>query len=114
MLPGSPAACRIFTQRLPDSNTHAFWALALFVSVQIADGILTAVGIGRFGAGIEANPILVRSMMAVGSTPALCAAKSIAIGAGTLLHAYSYHLVLAVLTVAYVFATILPWTLLLN
>ena len=104
----------ILEKKLPNSNTRAFWALALFVSVQIADGVLTQVGIGRFGTAIEANPILVRSILLLGSVPALCAAKSIAIVAGALLHTYSYHLVLAVLTVAYVFATVLPWALLLN
>jgi hypothetical protein len=81
---------------------------------QIADGVLTAVGISRFGPGIEANPILVRSILTFGSFAALCAAKSVAIAAGTLLHAYSYYLVLALLTVAYVFATVLPWTFVLN
>jgi hypothetical protein len=108
------AARQVFSQKLPNSNTRACWALALFIAVQIADGVLTAVGIGRFGPGIEANPILVHTMILFGSSAALCAAKSVAIAAGAVLHVYSYHLMLAILTVAYVFATLLPWTLLLN
>lgn len=102
------------SRRLPNSNTRAFWALALFIAVQVADGVLTAVGVSRFGLDIEANPLLVRSMLLLGPAPALLGAKSVAILAGGLLHIYSYHLVLALLTVAYVFATLLPWTVLLN
>src|SRR4026209_2713802 len=109
--PGVRAA---LSARLPHSNTRALWAFALFVAVQVGDGVLTVVGIDRFGPGIEANPILVHTIMAFGSVPALCAAKSIAIVAGSFLHAYSYHLVLAALTVAYVFATLIPWALLLT
>ncbi len=103
-----------FAARLPNSNTRAFWALALFIAVQVADGVLTAVGIGRFGTTIEANPLLVRSMVTLGSAPALLLAKGVAIVAGTLLHVHSYHLVLALLTVAYVFATLIPWAILLG
>jgi hypothetical protein len=102
------------SRRLPNSNTRAFWALALFVAVQVADGVLTAVGIGRFGPSIEANPLLVHSIVTLGSTPALLMAKAVAILAGTLLHVHSYHLVLALLTVTYVFATLIPWVILLG
>jgi hypothetical protein len=102
------------SMRLPNSNTRAFWALALFVAVQIGDGVLTAVGIGRFGPSIEANPLLVHSIVTFGSAPALLTAKAVAIVAGGLLHAHSYHLVLALLTVAYVFATLIPWAILLG
>jgi hypothetical protein len=110
-----PAGLRSsLSRRLPNSNTRAFWALALFVAVQIADGVLTAVGIGRFGPSIEANPLLVHSMVTFGSAPALLMAKAVAIVAGGLLHAHSYHLVLALLTVAYVFATLIPWAILLG
>jgi hypothetical protein len=110
-----PAGSRLgLSATLPNSDTRAYWALALFVAVQIADGVLTAVGIGRFGPTIEANPILVHSIQAFGSGPALLGAKSVAILAGSLLHAHSYHLVLTLLTVAYVFATLIPWAILLG
>lgn len=102
------------SRRLPNSGTRAFWALALFIAVQVADGVLTAVGIGRFGPTIEGNPLLVHSILTLGSTPALLIAKAVAILAGTLLHIHSYHLVLAFLTVAYVFATVIPWAILLG
>ena len=99
---------------LPNSKTHAIWTLALFAAVQVADGVLTSLGIARFGMGVEANPLLVRSMVAFGSGSVLLAAKSIAILGGSVLHTYSYHLLLAVLTVGYVFATVLPWALILG
>jgi hypothetical protein len=103
-----------FSRRLPDTDTRAFLALALFIAVQVGDGVLTAVGIGRFGPSIEANPLLVHSILALGYAPALVLAKGVAIVAGTLLHVHSYHLVLALLTVAYVFATLIPWAILLG
>ena len=78
---------------LPNSSTRAFWALALFVAVQVADGVLTALGIARFGQGVEANPIIVHSMLAFGSGAALVMAKTVAIAGGTLLYVHSYHLV---------------------
>jgi hypothetical protein len=113
-LPNPGARAWHFAKTLPDSKTRAIWALALFAAVQVADGVLTSLGIARFGMGIEGNPLLVRSMIAFGSGSVLLAAKSIAILGGSVLHAYSYHLLLAVLTVGYVFATVLPWALLLG
>jgi hypothetical protein len=105
---------RLVQQRLPGSSLHALWALGLFVFVQIADGVLTAVGIARFGPAVEANPLLVHSIQTYGAGAALVAAKSVAILGGGVLHAYSYHLLLAFLTVGYVFATLIPWALLLS
>ena len=105
---------RHLTKPLPGSQTRAFWALALFAAVQIGDGVLTAVGVARFGSSAEANPLLVHSIHTLGPAPALAAAKLIAITGGGVLHVYSYHLVLALLTVGYVFATLIPWAFLLN
>jgi hypothetical protein len=99
---------------LPNSRTNALWAFGLFIAVQVADGILTAVGVARFGLGVEANPLLVHSIQTMGTSAALVAAKTVAIIGGGVLHLYSYHLVLALLTVAYVFATVLPWAMLLG
>lgn len=101
-------------ETLPNSKTRAILALALFAAVQVADGVLTALGVARFGMGVEANPLLVHAMIAFGSASVLVAAKMIAILGGSVLHAYSYDLVLAALTAGYVFATVLPWALLLG
>jgi len=99
---------------LPNSRTHAYWALALFIAVQLADGILTSIGVARYGTGVEANPLLVHSMLSYGSWTTLVAAKIVAILGGSVLHVYAYDLVLATLTAGYVFATVLPWSLLLS
>jgi len=110
----SLAARMLVSKPLPNSRTKALWALALFVAVQVADGILTAVGVARFGPGVEANPLLVHSIETFGTGAALIGAKAIAIIGGSVLHAYSYYLVLAVLTVGYVYVTLLPWAMLLG
>jgi len=99
---------------LPNSSTRAYWPLALFVAVQLADGILTSNGVARYGTSVEANPLLVHSMLSYGSWTTLVAAKVVAILGGSVLHVYRYDLVLAGLTAAYVFATVLPWSLLLG
>jgi hypothetical protein len=99
---------------LPNTRTHACWTFALFVAVQLADGILTSIGVARFGTGVEANPLLVHSMAAYGSWTTLAAAKIVAVLGGSVLHVYAYDLVLASLTAGYVFATVLPWSLLLG
>jgi hypothetical protein len=107
------AALPRLSKPLPNSKTNALWALALFIAVQIADGVLTLAGIARFGTGVEGNPVLVYSIQIFGSGVSLLCAKAVAIAGGSVLHVYSYHLVLAILTVGYVFATLIPWALLL-
>ena len=99
---------------LPNSRTHACLALALFIAVQLADGVLTSIGVARFGPSVEANPLLVHSMVSYGSWTTLLAAKFVAILGGSVLHVYWYDFVLAALTAGYVFATVLPWSLLLG
>jgi len=99
---------------LPNSRMRAWLPLMLFVVVQIADGVLTHLGIVRFGVGAEANPLLVHSMMSIGSTSTLMVAKSVAIAGGGVLHVHAYYLLLAMITVGYVFATVLPWALILG
>jgi len=101
------------TITLPGSETRAFSALALFAAVQLADGALTLAGVARFGPGAESNPILFVSMMTLGAGTALSIAKLLAILLATVLHAARLHTALALLTIFYVFAAVLPWTWLL-
>ena len=96
--------------RLPGSETRAIALLALFVSVQIADALLTSLGIARFGAGVEANPILRFWVTLFGSAAVLSVAKSSAVASATMLDRWSQYFVLALLTVLYVFVAIVPWT----
>jgi hypothetical protein len=101
------------TLTLPGSATRGMSAVALFAAVQVADGILTLAGIARFGPGVESNPILSVSMMALGAAPALSIAKIVAVLLATVLHGARCHLMLALLTILYVFVALLPWTVLL-
>ncbi len=96
-------------RKLSGSETRGIAILALFASVQLADAIWTAQGIARFGAGIEANPLLAFLVSTCGVAGALIAAKGVAIASGALLHATARDLALSVLTVAYVFGAIVPW-----
>ena len=99
--------------RLPGSNTRALWTLALFAAIQLADGVLTAAGIARFGLHIEGNPLIDLAARSVGVGSALVAAKLLALGGATVLYLQARHLTLALLTVGYVAGAILPWMLVL-
>ena len=105
---------RSFTMTLPGSKSRAFWALLLFVAVQIADGAQTYMGILRFGPAIEANPLLAFCATMFGASAALVVAKTVAIIGGATLHVFSQHFILAALTVACVFGAIVPWAMVLN
>jgi hypothetical protein len=95
---------------LPGSTTRGIAAVALFTAVQLADAILTAEGVGRFGLGMESNPVIALSMAAIGAGTTLSIAKMIAVAGAMGLHGCRCHLVLALLTVFYVFVAVLPWT----
>ena len=84
-----------------------------FMLVQVLDGALTYLGISIWGPGIEGNPILSSAIAYAGTVPSLTAAKSIAIGFGMILHLYRVHTLVAVLTVFYIAAAIIPWMALL-
>jgi hypothetical protein len=81
-----------------------------FLIVQCLDGVLTYLGVCRWGPGIEANP-LVNSVVAVAGLGAgLAGAKLVAMGFGILLHLRQVHGIVALLTALYIAAAILPWT----
>jgi hypothetical protein len=103
----------IFSQTLPGSTTRAISPVALFVAVQIADAFLTVAGVSRFGMAMEGNPVLLRSMMLLGPSTTLLGAKSIAVLCGGILYRCERHLILALLTIVYVFGAIVPWSLIL-
>jgi hypothetical protein len=84
-----------------------------FLLVQVLDGALTYLGIAIWGPGIEGNPLLSSAMAYAGVGTGLAAAKSVAIGFGIILHLYRVHTLVAIITVFYVAAAIIPWTALL-
>jgi len=101
------------TLTLPGSATRGIAAVALFAAVQVADGVLTVAGVARFGPTVESNPILAQSIDAIGAATTLTIAKTFAVVMGTILHGTRWHLALALLTIFYVFAAVIPWTWLL-
>ena len=81
-----------------------------FLLVQFLDGGFTYLGVSFWGVGIEANPLVSSAVAAAGLGAGLAAAKLVAIGCGILLHLRRVHNLVALLTVVYVAAAILPWT----
>ena len=81
----------------------------MFAVIQVADAVLTFVGIARFGPGIEANPVLAFYVVTFGAGVTLMAAKSVALAAAMVLYVRSHHLALSLLTLGYLFGAIVPW-----
>ena len=78
-------------------------------SVQMADALLTTFGIDRFGVAAEANPILALGFILFGPAASLTIAKGGAVVGAVTLYRLSRHMLLALLTVMYVFVAIMPW-----
>ena len=89
------------------------WAIVLFLIAQGLDGVFTYVGLTVYGPSIEANPLLGWLMHTFGAGPALAGAKLTAAGLGIILHLVAVHRAVALLTILYAGAAILPWTHLL-
>ena len=83
--------------------------LAIFIVLQMVDGVLTYAAVDRFGASAEGNPIIATWIMVTGAIPALLGAKLMACACGGVLYAAGVHRVLAGLTALYLFAAIVPW-----
>ena len=99
---------------LSKTQTRAAWALVIFAVIQLADGVMTAEGAAQYGTSIEANPLLVFLFGAVGTAATIVAVKLFAIGCATLLHLRGKYSTLAILTLVYLFAAIVPWTVVLT
>jgi hypothetical protein len=80
-----------------------------FLLVQCADGVLTYLGVTIWGLQAEANPLITSAVLVAGLGPGLAGAKLIAVGLGIALHLCRAHYVVALLTVFYLAAAILPW-----
>lgn len=83
--------------------------LAVFMVLQVADGLLTYVGVGTFGPQAEGNPLLVTWMSMLGYGPALLGAKALACVCGVVLYTYGVRGVLVGLTALYLFGAVVPW-----
>jgi hypothetical protein len=83
--------------------------LLLFLTFQIADGIITYAATSVFGTLAEGNPILVTWMHVVGIGPTLLGAKLLACAGGYLLYTRRVNVGLAALTLWYAIAAVIPW-----
>jgi len=99
---------------LSKTQTPAAWVLVIFAAMQLADGVMTAAGAAQFGTSIEANPLLVFLFGVVGTGATIVAMKLFAILCATLLHLREQYSALAILTLVYLFAAIVPWTVILT
>ena len=88
--------------------------LAFFVLTQALDGALTYWGVTRFGIGVESNAYLVNLMEAIGTGPALLAAKTLAVGCGVILFSTTSFRVLAVATGWCLGFAVVPWLVLVT
>lgn len=98
-------------------RTVALLAASLML-LQILDGVLTSIGIDRFGLDVEGNSFLRGMMEQFGHVPTLAVAKffAIALIASLALTANRVRWIpkaMGALTCLYLFAAILPWTYLL-
>ena len=100
-----PERALAFTQSERFGNT----VIILFFLSQALDGALTYVGISLLGRDIEGNPLLHWLMGAAGYGPALALAKVSAAGFGIVLHLASVHRAVALLTLLYLSAAVVPW-----
>ena len=83
--------------------------LAIFVVLQLVDGVLTYAAIDRYGPIAEGNPILSTWIVITGAAPALVFAKLLACACGGVLYAAGVHRVLVGLSALYLFAAVVPW-----
>jgi hypothetical protein len=83
--------------------------LALFVLLQIADGVLTYAAVERFGPSAEGNPIVATWILLTGSGPAVVGAKVLACACGTFLYVAGVHSALIALSALYLVAAVVPW-----
>jgi hypothetical protein len=99
--------CRAWST--PDS-TFGNLAILGFLLVQWLDGVYTYLGIYTWGPHIEANPLVSSAVAVAGPGVALYATKLFAVACGMVLHLRRIHRMVALLTLFYLVAAILPWT----
>ncbi|HJR58068.1 MAG TPA: hypothetical protein VJ813_01665 [Vicinamibacterales bacterium] len=88
--------------------------LAVFVVLQIADGLISYGAVSIFGITAEGNPLIQSWIYIAGAGPALFGAKLLACGCGTVLYVLHIRRTLAALTVFYMAAAVGPWLLILS
>ena len=98
-----------------ESPSRDFIYLGFFLaSLQIFDGVLTSMGVARFGVVMEGNPLLKSLMLTFGPANTLFAVKFLSILTVGLLTFLARRIkwvkdIIGLLSCVYLFAAILPW-----
>jgi hypothetical protein len=93
----------------------AFLITTSLILLQAADGVLTSMGVSRYGVNAEGNPLLRALITEFGNVPTLGFVKCIAIVFILALYYYSKRLpwiqnAMGAISCVYLFAAVLPWT----
>jgi hypothetical protein len=96
----------------------ALAAGAFLCVLQAADGLLTSVGMARFGTSMEGNPLLRHLMETLGHIPALTLVKALAILVVIAMTMQARRLpwiqnAMGALSCVYMLLAIMPWTYIL-
>jgi len=83
--------------------------LAIFIVLQLTDGVLTYAAVDLYGVTAEGNPLLATWIILAGAAPALVGAKLMACACGALLFFAGVHRMLIGLSAFYLFAAVMPW-----
>ncbi|MBU22067.1 MAG: hypothetical protein CL476_03035 [Acidobacteria bacterium] len=110
---GVEAGCRGVRMEFQPRVRFGNVVIVALLCAQVVDGALTYLGVSTFGVGIEANPLMLWLMFAVGEGPTLASAKLLAGFCAVVLHLQAVHGIVAALTLIYVGAAIVPWMQLL-
>lgn len=113
MAPRAQAYAATYEETLTPRMLGHQLVFAAFLLTQILDGVLTYVGVSVFGIAAEGNPILAWLMSSYGEAIALAGAKLVAALCGVALYVLAVDRLLAVLTLIYIGAAVVPWTLVL-
>jgi hypothetical protein len=113
MAPRAHAHAAAYADPLASRTLGHHVIFAAFLLTQVLDGILTYIGVSVFGVAAEGNPILAWLMTSYGEVIALAGAKIVAALCGVALYILAVDRLLAVLTLVYIGAALVPWTLVL-
>lgn len=99
-------------------SSEALVAGSILIFLQALDGILTSIGISRWGVSVEGNPLLRKLMIEFGHVPTLGVVKFLAICFVLFLCRHSVRLpwvnrAIRALSCYYVLMAIIPWIYLL-
>ncbi|MCB0324848.1 MAG: hypothetical protein KDD69_14795 [Bdellovibrionales bacterium] len=100
------------------SYDKAFFLGAFLAVLQALDGVLTSMGVSRFGVAIEGNPFIRSLMEELGHVTALGLVKALAILIIVALTIFARRLpwinnAMGAIGCVYLFAAIIPWTYIL-